>query len=118
MVHKSAVAQTWKNIGILEVRISWKITLSQIRCTLLLIFKGDIECSLICSIKSCMMFALSEQKFIASLWMLAFGASADQVDKIARMGKSTFLESLVRFCDAIETLYTRDYLRKPMPRDL
>ncbi|XP_034218923.1 uncharacterized protein LOC117630290 [Prunus dulcis] len=50
--------------------------------------------------------------------MLAFGASTDQVDEIARMGKPTTLENLVRFCDAIETLYTRDYLRKPMPRDL
>ncbi|CAL9025256.1 unnamed protein product [Prunus brigantina] len=40
------------------------------------------------------------------------------VDKIVRMGKSITLESLVRFCDAIETLYTRDYLRKPTPRDL
>ncbi|XP_021829759.1 uncharacterized protein LOC110769995 [Prunus avium] len=38
--------------------------------------------------------------------------------EIARMGKSTTLESLVRFCDAIETLYTRDYLRRPTPRDL
>ncbi|CAL2279206.1 unnamed protein product [Prunus armeniaca] len=46
------------------------------------------------------------------------GASADQVDEIARMGKSTALESLVRFCDAVETLYTRDYLRRPTPRDL
>ncbi|CAL8167201.1 unnamed protein product [Prunus armeniaca] len=34
------------------------------------------------------------------------------------MGKSTNLESLVRLCDAIETIYTRDNLRKPMPRDL
>ncbi|KAI5315998.1 hypothetical protein L3X38_045174 [Prunus dulcis] len=34
------------------------------------------------------------------------------------MGKSTVLESLVRFCDAVETLYTRDYLRRPTPRDL
>ncbi|CAL8117247.1 unnamed protein product [Prunus armeniaca] len=42
----------------------------------------------------------------------------DQVDEIARMGRSTILESLVRFCDAIKTLYTRDYLCKPTPRDL
>ncbi|XP_021814673.1 uncharacterized protein LOC110757387 [Prunus avium] len=34
------------------------------------------------------------------------------------MGKSTTLEALVRFCDAVKTLYTRDYLRRPTPRDL
>ncbi|KAI5342461.1 hypothetical protein L3X38_010336 [Prunus dulcis] len=50
--------------------------------------------------------------------MLAYGSFADQVDEIARMGKSTTLESLVRLCDAIETLYSRDYLYKPIPRDL
>ncbi|CAL2234641.1 unnamed protein product [Prunus armeniaca] len=61
---------------------------------------------------------LPEQKFTTIIRMLAYGASADQVDEIARMGKSTALESLVRFCDAVETLYTRDYLRRPTPRDL
>ncbi|VVA40418.1 PREDICTED: putative nuclease HARBI1, partial [Prunus dulcis] len=40
------------------------------------------------------------------------------VDEIARMGKSTTLEALVRFCQVVETLYTRDYLRRPTPRDL
>ena len=61
---------------------------------------------------------LPEQKFTVVIRMLAYGSSADQVDEIARMGKSTILESLVRFCDAVETLYTRDYLRRPTPRDL
>ncbi|XP_021801114.1 uncharacterized protein LOC110745343 [Prunus avium] len=61
---------------------------------------------------------LPEQKFTAAIRMLAYGASADQVDEIARMGKSTALESLVRFCAAVENLYTRDYLRRPTPMDL
>ncbi|CAL2276923.1 unnamed protein product [Prunus armeniaca] len=61
---------------------------------------------------------LPEQKFTAVIRMLAYGSSADQVDEIARIGKSTILESLVRFCGAVETLYTRDYLRGPTPRDL
>ncbi|XP_021825917.1 uncharacterized protein LOC110766830 [Prunus avium] len=61
---------------------------------------------------------LPEHKFTAVIRMLAYGSSADQVYEIARMGKSTTLKSLVRFCDAVETLYTRDYLRRPTPRDL
>ncbi|CAL2236484.1 unnamed protein product [Prunus armeniaca] len=61
---------------------------------------------------------LPEQKLTAVIRMLAYGASADQADEIARMGKSTTLEALVRFCDAVENLYTRDYLRRPTPRDL
>ncbi|CAL8999807.1 unnamed protein product [Prunus brigantina] len=61
---------------------------------------------------------LPEKKFTALIRMLAYGSFADQVDEIARMGKSTILESLVRFFDAVETLYTRDYLRRPTPRDL
>ncbi|CAL8075610.1 unnamed protein product [Prunus armeniaca] len=61
---------------------------------------------------------LLEQKFIAVIRMLAYDAFADQVDEIARMGKSTALESLVRFFDAVETLYTMDYLRRLTHRDL
>ncbi|XP_021804435.1 uncharacterized protein LOC110748791 [Prunus avium] len=61
---------------------------------------------------------LPKQKLTAVIRMLAYGASADQVDEIAWMGKSITLEALVRFCDAVETLYTRDYLRRPTPRDL
>ncbi|XP_021810515.1 uncharacterized protein LOC110753840 [Prunus avium] len=61
---------------------------------------------------------LPEQKFTAVIRMLVYGSSADQVDEVVRMGKSTILEALVRFCDAVETLYTRDYLRRPTPRDL
>ncbi|KAI5353389.1 hypothetical protein L3X38_006282 [Prunus dulcis] len=61
---------------------------------------------------------LPEQKLTAVIQMLAYGAFADQVDEIARMGKSTTLEALVRFSQAIETLYTMDYLRRPTPKDL
>ncbi|XP_021818276.1 uncharacterized protein LOC110760336 [Prunus avium] len=37
---------------------------------------------------------IPEQKLTAALRMLAYGASAEQVDEIARMGKSTILECL------------------------
>ncbi|CAL8168324.1 unnamed protein product [Prunus armeniaca] len=41
-----------------------------------------------------------------------------EVDEIAWMGKSTTLDRLVRFCDVVETLYTKDYLHRPTRRDL
>ncbi|KAM1666470.1 hypothetical protein ACFX14_045737 [Malus domestica] len=61
---------------------------------------------------------LPELKITAALRMLAYGASADQVDEITRMGKSTILEALMRFCGAVESLYTAEYLRKPTHVDL
>ncbi|KAM2730259.1 hypothetical protein EV1_001535 [Malus domestica] len=45
---------------------------------------------------------LPQQKINAVLRMLAYGASADQVDEITRMGKSTIIEALMRFCGAVE----------------
>ncbi|KAM2311861.1 hypothetical protein ACFXTH_022325 [Malus domestica] len=61
---------------------------------------------------------LSEQKNTAALRMLAYGVSTDQVDEITRMGKSTILESLMRFCGAIKSIYTADFLRRPTDMDL
>ncbi|CAN6723999.1 unnamed protein product [Malus baccata var. baccata] len=60
---------------------------------------------------------LSKQKIIVALQMLAYGASANQVDKITRMGKSIVLESLMWFCSVIKALYTNEYLWKPTPRN-
>ncbi|KAM1316578.1 hypothetical protein ACFX2F_020192 [Malus domestica] len=59
-----------------------------------------------------------KQKIIVVLQMLAYGASANQVDEIAMMGKSTILESLMRFCSTIESIYTTEYLRRPTEMDL
>ncbi|XP_070668531.1 uncharacterized protein [Malus domestica] len=61
---------------------------------------------------------IPKQKITASLRMLAYETSVDQVDEIARMGKTIVLESLMQFCSAIEALYTNEYLRTPMPRDI
>ncbi|CAN6725190.1 unnamed protein product [Malus baccata var. baccata] len=61
---------------------------------------------------------LPEQKITVALRMLAYGASANQVDEIVRMGKRTVLESLMRFCSASEALYTNEYLRTPTLRDM
>ncbi|XP_068321760.1 uncharacterized protein [Pyrus communis] len=60
----------------------------------------------------------NEQKIIATLRMLAYGASVDQVDEITRMGKSTILESLMRFCGVIKSIYTAEYLQKLTNMDL
>ncbi|XP_070672555.1 uncharacterized protein [Malus domestica] len=59
-----------------------------------------------------------KQKITAALRMLVYRASADQVDEIARMGKSIILESLMRFCGAIESIYTAEYLRRPTEMEL
>ncbi|XP_070676378.1 uncharacterized protein [Malus domestica] len=61
---------------------------------------------------------LPKQKITTALRMLAYIAPANQVDEIARMGKTTILESLMRFSSAIEALYTNEYIRKPTPRDM
>ncbi|CAL8126471.1 unnamed protein product [Prunus armeniaca] len=73
VVHKSAAAGMWTDIGILGCDAAGVLGL------------------------------LPEQKLTYVIRMLTYGASADQVDEIARIGKSTTLEALVRFCDAIET---------------
>ncbi|XP_028949305.2 uncharacterized protein [Malus domestica] len=61
---------------------------------------------------------IPKQKITVALQMLSYGASADQVDEIAMMGKTTVLEFLMRFCSAIEAFYTNEYLQKPMPKDM
>ncbi|XP_070679356.1 uncharacterized protein [Malus domestica] len=61
---------------------------------------------------------LPKQKITVALRMLAYRVSADRVDEIARMGKTTVLESLMQFCSAIEALYTNEYLRTPTSRDM
>ncbi|CAL8149741.1 unnamed protein product [Prunus armeniaca] len=64
VVHKSAVARMWTDIGIFECDVAGVLRL------------------------------LPEQKLTAVIRMLAYGSSADQVDEIARMVKSTMLEAL------------------------
>ncbi|VVA40892.1 PREDICTED: putative nuclease HARBI1, partial [Prunus dulcis] len=58
------------------------------------------------------------QTLTTTLRMLAYGAFVEQVDEIVRMGKSSILECLVRFYDAVENLYMGEYLCKPTPTDL
>ncbi|XP_048442484.1 uncharacterized protein LOC125478374 [Pyrus x bretschneideri] len=64
------------------------------------------------------MSLIPKQKITTTLQMFVYGASADQVDEITRMGESTILKSLMRFCEVIESIYTAEYLRKPTDMDL
>ncbi|ETI56849.1 hypothetical protein F443_00779 [Phytophthora nicotianae P1569] len=59
-----------------------------------------------------------EQKVTCALRMLAYGASADQLDELIRMAESTVLETLKLFCRNIIRLFTPEYLRKPTKDDL
>ena len=61
---------------------------------------------------------LLEQKMTGVLRMLAYGSAADQCDEIARMGVSTALKCLKKFCRQIEILYGKWFLRPPNSDDL
>ncbi|ETN12292.1 hypothetical protein PPTG_09158 [Phytophthora nicotianae INRA-310] len=51
---------------------------------------------------------LPEQKVTCALRMLAYGASADQLDELIRMAESTVLETLKLFCSNIIRLFGPD----------
>ncbi|XP_062028680.1 uncharacterized protein LOC133744621 [Rosa rugosa] len=53
-----------------------------------------------------------------ALRMLAYGAAADQCDEITRMGASTALKCLKKFCRQVEFLYAGWFLRPQNPADL
>ena len=50
--------------------------------------------------------------------MLAYGMAADAVDEYIKIGESTALECLIRFCKGIIQLYEPVYLRAPNQDDL
>ncbi|XP_074328057.1 uncharacterized protein LOC141665967 [Apium graveolens] len=55
---------------------------------------------------------------IVVLRMLVYDATADQCAKICRMGESTTLECMKKFCQQVEGLFSEEYLRAPTPVDL
>ncbi|XP_074342095.1 uncharacterized protein LOC141679511 [Apium graveolens] len=61
---------------------------------------------------------LPQQKMTVVLRMLAYGAPADQCAEICRMGESTTLECMKKFCEQVEGLFGKEYLRAPTPADL
>ncbi|KAK2395714.1 hypothetical protein QL285_057424 [Trifolium repens] len=57
-------------------------------------------------------------KCTTTMRMLAYGMSADAVDEYIKIGGSTALECLRRFCKGIIRLYEPMYMRSPTEEDL
>lgn len=61
---------------------------------------------------------LPQQKMTAALRMLAYGSAADQCAEITRMGESTTLECMKKWCIQVYELYGDIYLRAPNAADI
>lgn len=57
-------------------------------------------------------------KCTTSMRMLAYGVAADAVDEYIKIGGTTALECLRRFCKGIIQLYEQVYLRAPTQDDM
>ncbi|KAJ6843069.1 putative nuclease HARBI1 [Iris pallida] len=58
------------------------------------------------------------QKVTAAHRMLAYGTAADISDEYIRIGESTTIQCLKRFCRAIIEVFGEEYLRHPTPDDI
>ncbi|KAL2472100.1 putative harbinger transposase-derived nuclease [Abeliophyllum distichum] len=58
------------------------------------------------------------QKITAVFRMLAYGVAADATDEYIKIGESTAIESLKRFCRAIVEVFADQYLRSPNANDI
>ena len=50
--------------------------------------------------------------------MLAYGLPADATDEYIKIGESTTIESLKRFCRAVVEVFAERYLRSPNANDV
>ncbi|KAK2638122.1 hypothetical protein Ddye_025917 [Dipteronia dyeriana] len=50
--------------------------------------------------------------------MLAYGQPADSIDECVKIGESTAIESMKRFCRAILKVFENEYLRSPNANDV
>jgi len=57
-------------------------------------------------------------KYTTTMRMFAYGVAADAVDEYSKIGGTTTLECLRRFCKGIIKLYEIEYLRAPTQDDL
>ena len=58
------------------------------------------------------------QKVTAVFRMLAYGLPADATDEYVKIGESTAIESMKRFCRAIVEIFVEQYLRSPTASDI
>ncbi|KAK2640823.1 hypothetical protein Ddye_022586 [Dipteronia dyeriana] len=58
------------------------------------------------------------QKITAVFRMLAYGCPADATDEYIKIGESTTIESLKRFCRAVVEEFVGEYLRSPNATDV
>ena len=54
-----------------------------------------------------------EQKMTAALRILAYDMSADSLDEYVRIGETTTIERVKRFCQGVVEIFGLEYLRSP-----
>ena len=59
-----------------------------------------------------------EQKMTAALRMFAYGMSADSLDEYVRIGDTTTIECVKRFCQGVVEIFGSEYLRSPNAVDI
>ncbi|XP_075499371.1 uncharacterized protein LOC142537762 [Primulina tabacum] len=60
----------------------------------------------------------TNQKIIAAMRMLAYGTPADAADEYIKIGESTTIQCLQRFCRDIVEVFAERYLRSPTSIDI
>jgi hypothetical protein len=58
------------------------------------------------------------QKCTTAMKMLAYGRPTDFLDDVIRMGESTILECLKKFSSTLISVYTMEYLRPPIVKEV
>lgn len=54
----------------------------------------------------------------AAMRMLEYGSSANSTDEYVRIGEGTAIESLNKFCTAVDEVFSDQCLRKPTEKDV
>ena len=59
-----------------------------------------------------------EQKMTVALCMLAYGMSANSLDEYVRIGETTTIECVKRFCQGVVEIFEPEYLKSPNAADI